>query len=977
MSSLTSPRLRIIVDMQGAQTTGSRKRGIGRYTFSLAQALVRQRAQHEIILVLNGAFPDAVDWLRAEFDGLLTPDQIRLWQAPGPIDAMKPGNAWRRDSAELLREAFIASLEPDYVIVTSLFEGLGDDAATSVAKLHRAVPTAVILYDLIPLIQRKLYLNNPIQEAWYESKLDSLRRADLLLAISDSSRREAIDHLGFEPDACVNISTAADAHFVPVAPSAAQAQALRARYGLGGRYVMYTGGIDHRKNIDGLVRAYAALPGAVRAGLQLAVVCSIQDHNRAELERLAAGVGLAKGELVLTGFVPEDDLVLLYNLCTVFVFPSWHEGFGLPALEAMSCGRAVIAANTSSLPEVIGRDDALFDPRDLVSISDKLEQVLTDDAFRHELEQHGLRQARAFSWDLTARRAIAAIEQAPSRRSTPGLAMPLRRPRLAYVSPLPPERSGIADYSAELLPELGRHYEIDVVAPQASVSDPWVKANCRVRSVDWFREHAGRYDRVLYHMGNSAFHSHVFGLVEEIPGVVVLHDFFLSGVASRLESTGAEPGFWTAALYDSHGYPAVARRFADPVPEVVAAYPCNLPVLRAALNVIVHSDNSMRLARDWYGPAAADGWRLVPHLRVPAQLAQQALRRQARQALGLDADSLVVCSFGLLGPSKLNDRLLSAWLATLARNPDCVLVFVGENAAGGYGADLLAAIAASPARDRIRITGWADTELYRQYLAVADIGVQLRADSRGETSGTVLDCMNYGLATIVNAHGSLADLPDDAVLKLPDPFLDEQLQAALLRMRDDPAERQRLAECSRERILTAHTPRHCADQYAQAIEQAYHDARRGPVALVEAVAQFDAGPGSEQDLVRFSQALAQCLPPRLRLRQRLVEVDLAQRLPDDAAAELAQRLRAPSRDERVEPVYVDKEGLVRYARSFALQLLGEAAQALPDEVADCHHGDVFVALPYEGSRVRADALKNLQRRGVDLLQAIPESGAST
>jgi glycosyltransferase involved in cell wall biosynthesis len=966
--------MRIIIDMQGAQTTGSRKRGIGRYTFSLAQALVRQRGEHEIVLVLNGAFPDAVDWLRAEFDGALAPGQIRVWQAPGPIDAMKPANAWRRDSAELLREAFIASLEPDYVLVTSLFEGLGDDAAASVAKLDNAVPTALVLYDLIPLIQRRIYLSNPIQETWYESKLDSLRRADLLLAISASSRQEAIDHLGFDAAACVNISTAADAHFVPLAVSDAQAQALRARYGLRGRYVMYTGGIDHRKNIDGLVRAYAALPGAVRAGLQLAVVCSIQEHNRADLERLAAQAGLAKGELVLTGFVPEEDLVLLYNLCTVFVFPSWHEGFGLPALEAMSCGRAVIAANTSSLPEVVGRADALFDPHDPASMAARLERVLTDDAFRRELEQHGLRQARQFSWDLTARRALAAIEQAPARRRQPGLAVPLRRPRLAYVSPLPPERSGIADYSAELLPELARHYEIDVVAPQATVADPWVKANCQVRSVDWFREHAGRYDRVLYHVGNSAFHSHMFGLMEEIPGVVVLHDFFLSGVAARLESTGAEPGFWTAALYDSHGYPALARRFADPVPEVVAAYPCNLPVLRAALNVIVHSDNSLRLARDWYGPAAADGWHLVPHLRSAAPPAP---RHQARQALGLGQDSLVVCSFGLLGPNKLNERLLSAWLATLADDPDCILVFVGENAAGEYGADLLAAIAASPARARIRITGWADTDLYRQYLAAADVGVQLRANSRGETSGTVLDCMNYGLATIVNAHGSLADLPDDAVLKLPDAFRDEQLQAALLRMRDDPAERQRLGRRGRERILTAHAPRHCADQYAQAIEQAYHDAARGPVALVDAVAQLEAGPASEQDLVRFAQALAQCLPPRIRLRQRLIEVDPAQRLPDGAAAELARLLRMPSRDERVEPVYVDKDGLVRYARSVALPLLGGAAQALPDEVADCHHGDSLVALPHAGGQVRADALKNLQRRGVGLLSPMAQANTST
>lgn len=960
--------MRIVIDMQGAQTSGSRHRGIGRYTLALAQAIVQQRGDHDIILVFNGAYPDAVDWLRAEFSSSLPPDNLRVWQVPGPISSLTLANAWRRDSAELLREAFIASLEPDFVLITSLFEGLGDDSATSVSKLENSIPTAVILYDLIPLIQRKVYMTNPALEAWYETKLDSLRRADLLLAISRSSRQEAIDYLGHDAAACVNISTAADAHFVPLTPSASQEQALRERYGLRGRYVMYTGGIDYRKNIEGLVRAYAALPISVRTGLQLAIVCSIQDHDRVGLERLAVKSGLAIGDLVLTGFVPEADLLLLYNLCTVFVFPSWHEGFGLPALEAMSCGRAVIAAGTSSLPEVVGCADALFDPHDIGSITSKLEQVLVDGDFRRKLERQGLRQARTFSWEKTARHAIVAIEQAwQARKPQTGPAVPIRRPRLAYVAPLPPERSGIAAYSAELLPELSRHYEIDVVAPQESVSDPWVRANCRLRDIEWFREHAGHYDRVLYHMGNSAFHSHMFSLMEDVPGVLMLHDFFLSGIAAHLEITGTHPGFWARALYKSHGYSALAERFNRDTDEVKFAYPCNLQVLRAAMGVIVHSENSKRLACAWYGAAAANGWHLIPHMRLAVQNVQ---RRQAREALGLREDSFVVCSFGLLDPSKLNDRLMSAWLASrLASDPDCVLVFVGENAAGEYGAALLTSIASAPGPDRIRITGWADKECYEQYLAAADVGVQLRANSRGETSGTVLDCMNYGLATIVNAHGSMADLPDDAVLKLVDDFDSGDLSAALQRMRDDPTERLRLGARGREIIRSVHAPRRCADQYAQAIEQAYYDNDRGPGALLPAVARLVSVPANEQDLVRFSQALAQTMVPRIHLPQRLVEVDPLNGPQGAARDDLVQLLHEPSGRFRVEPVYLDKEGQVRYARRVALQLLGCPERAIPDETADIHHGDIFVALPGQGDAKRTEALKDLQRRGVRLLSS--------
>lgn len=969
--------MRIIIDMQGAQTNGSRNRGIGRYTFSLTQAIVRQRGLHDIILVLNGAYPEAIDWLRAEFAGLLPDDHIRVWQAPGPINSLAPANAWRCASAELLREAFIASLKPDYVLVTSLFEGLGDDAVTSIAKLGNAIPTALVLYDLIPLIQRKIYLADAVIENWYESKLDSMRRADLLLAISDSSRQEAIDHLDFDPKDCVNISTAADAHFVPFDPSFEQERQVRERYGLRGRYVMYTGGIDHRKNIEGLIRAYAALPSPVRSDLQLTIVCSIQEHNRIDLERVAAAAGLTKNELVLTGFVPEDDLLLLYNLCTVFVFPSWHEGFGLPALEAMSCGRAVIAASTSSLPEVVGREDALFDPHDTTSMARKLEQVLTDDYFRFELEQHGLRQATKFSWDLTASRAIAAIEHALESchrsKHAARAPRPIRRPRLAYVAPLPPEHSGIADYSAELLPELGRHYEIDVIAPQMAVSNPWIKANCRLRELDWFREHAGNYDRVLYHMGNSTFHSHMFKLMEEIPGVVVLHDFFLSGVAANLEITGAEPSFWTEALYESHGYPAVVKRLTGDTDAVKFTYPCNLRVLRAALNVIIHSENSCRLARDWYGPTAADGWYLIPHLRIPVRNVQ---RYEARRALGLDKDSFVVCSFGLMDPSKLNHRLLSSWLATtLANDRDCVLVFVGQNTVGEYGANLLSVIAASSAPDRIKITGWTDTDVYRQYLAAADVGVQLRTTSRGETSGTVLDCMNYGLATIVNAHGTLADLPDNAVCKLRDEFDDDELAAALQEMRDDPSARRRLGLRGRELIETQHAPRSCGNQYASAIEQIYHDRARGPGALLEAVAQIDSVAREQHDLAGFSQAVVQCLPPLIRKPQKLVEVDPEKHLIDSDNTELTRQLREFSSAYRIEPVYVDRDGRLRYARKFSLRLLNCPAHVLEDDVADIAHGDVFVALPYEHTRKRNELLSDLRVRGISLLSPLPEAAS--
>jgi glycosyltransferase involved in cell wall biosynthesis len=955
--------VRIVLDLQGAQAA-NRHRGIGRYTLSLAQAMARQAGEHEIIFALNGLFPETIESIRAAFDGLVPQENIRVWQAPGPVRELEPANTWRRRAVERLREAFLASLKPDVVHVSSLFEGFGDDAVVSIGAFTNTLPTAVTLYDLIPIIHREHYLQNPAVEVWYQRKLGHMRRAHLWLAISESSRREGIDYLGLPEERVINISTAVDARFRPVDLPDDKAEVLRRRYGLARPFVMYTGGIDYRKNVDGLIRAYARLPEAIRRAHQLAVVCSIQPGDREALERLAASQGLAADEVIFTGFVPDEDLLALYNLCRAFVFPSWHEGFGLLALEAMACGAAVIGANTSSLPEVIGRADALFDPFDDAAIAAKLVQVLTDESFRAELRRHGLEQARKFSWERTAGRALEAFEflHRTRRQVDEGQVYCIKpyRPRLAYVSPLPPERSGIADYSAELLPELARHYEIDVIVDQREITDPRVKANCPVRSAEWFVANASMYDRVLYHFGNSTFHQHMFGLLERYPGVVVLHDFYLSGILAYMELSGLCPHEWTRALYLSHGYQGVRERFqAKDTAEVIWKYPCNLPVLQQAKGVIVHSDFSRRLAARWYGAKIARDWHIIPLLRVPAQALS---RDTARKVLGLGETDFVVCSFGLLGPTKLNHRLLAAWLATpLAEDKNCRLVFVGENHGGEYGAGLLEAIRNSGCAERIRITGFTPAEQYRLYLAAVDAAVQLRALSRGETSAAVLDCMNYGLPTVVNANGSLAELPEDCVLMLPDDFTDGELAQALEALWRDPQLRQTLGERARAHVRTRHAPRRMADRYARAIESFYNSPASVRHQLIQSFATLEGGPGEEGPWLDLARAVAENLPLPQPQRQLLVDVsalaetDLKTGIQRVVRSILKELLDQPPVGFRVEPVYATAEIPYRYARRFTLKLLDCPEDVLADDPVELHPGDIFLVLDFHAHAVQQQA----------------------
>lgn len=961
--------MRIVIDMQGAQSPGSRNRGIGRYCISLVKGILDNRGDNEVFLVLSGLFPDTIDPIRATFEGLLPQENIQVWGAPGPVRYIDSGSEARRISAELTHEQFIASLSPDFVIVSSLWEGLVDDAVTSVGLLPTAFPTAVILYDLIPLIYSDIYLENPLTNTWYEKKIEHLGRANLLLSISNATKFDCQKLLNIDNDTIVNISSAVDPHFSPSEIPKSTTGYISQKYGLIKPFVMYTGGIDYRKNIEGLIKAYSQISFEIRSEHQLAIVCSIQQSERDALLALAKKAGLTEGELIFTGFVPEDDLLWFYRSCKLFVFASLYEGFGLPVLEAMKCGAAVVASNTSSLPEVVGFAEALFDPRDPNSISEKIAQALTDDEFRGRLARNALKHAEEFSWDASAKKALQALEASHSQQNPKSIEA--RKPRLAFLSPLPPEASGISDYSAELLPELVAHYHVEVIVAQDRVSDEWVGANCPVRTVAWFREHAHEFDRILYHFGNSPFHSHMFELLSDYPGVVVLHDFFLSNVISYRDAIGETPHGWARALLESHGWKAVVDRFQSAEPDdVVWAYPSNLHVLRNALGVVVHADYSRQLAQEWYGDQAADDWQLIPLMRKEADDID---RMEARRALGIEEDAFVVCSFGLLGPHKLNHRLIAAWLASpLAKNPQCHLVFVGENHGGDYGSKVKRSIRAAKDSDRIRITGWVDTATFRRWLGAADVGVQLRTLSRGETSAAVLDCMNYGLATIVNANGSMAELDQEAVWILPDEFDDDQLVDALTTLWTDKQSRIDRGRKAREVIARRHSPPQCAAMYANAIEDYYQKAAVGVPGLLTAISGQTPAL-LPHELAALAASIAKNAPPKPRCRQLLVDISVLVECDAKSGIQRVVRsilnhwLRNPPRGWRVEPVYAKMEADgYRYARRFTSGFLGIPDDWAFDEVVEAYPGDIFFGLDLHHHLIsrQADILKGWRRRGV-------------
>lgn len=401
--------MRILIDLQSCQTE-SRHRGIGRYSLAFTDALVQLSLKqgHEPWLLLNGLLP--------RLDSFTLPGLRPLFQAGHVVELSLPKTfsyPWYKRVGELLREYAIALLAPDICLITSLFEGWSgkEDAMASIGALEWSPPTAVILYDLIPFLNQSKYLSEPMARLEYLHQLESLKRADLVLTISQYAAKEASLAIPELADRLVPISSAIDhSRFHSISLNPDERHAICSRYGIKKPFLLFTGVAEPRKNIEGLLKAWSLLPERIRHAFVLVLVCQADKPTHNHYFTLASSLGIAEDELIIPiGHIPDSDLVALYNLCTLFVYPSLHEGFGLPALEAMACGAAVIGSNTTSIPEVIGCEEALFNPADSVDMMSKITYCLEHPDFLNELRSNGLIRAASFSWQHTAQTALNAM----------------------------------------------------------------------------------------------------------------------------------------------------------------------------------------------------------------------------------------------------------------------------------------------------------------------------------------------------------------------------------------------------------------------------------------------------------------------------------------------------------------------------------------------------------------------------------------
>ena len=357
-------------------TEGYRSAGISSYIYNLLRHLPGTASEIEYTVFLNERRYKGPPGLRLQVSRLPTnrPPVRILWE-----QAVLPWVA-RSEGIDLLHNmAFVGPLASSCPFVTTVHD------------------LSFLFYPQSFRSLRRRYLRVFARM--------SVCRARRVIAVSESTKQDLVETYGISAANVDVVHNGVDASFQPL--PADQVAAFRQQTGLPERFALFVGTLEPRKNIVSLIEAYAKLPQERPPLVLVGGKGWFYDEIFCRVEALEL-----TNEVHFAGFVPAEDLPLWYNAADLFVYPSLYEGFGLPALEAMACGTAVITSKASSLPEVVGKAGKLVDPADIDGLATAMEQVLTDRDLREQMQAAGLVQAGGFSWEAATRQTIDSYRRA-------------------------------------------------------------------------------------------------------------------------------------------------------------------------------------------------------------------------------------------------------------------------------------------------------------------------------------------------------------------------------------------------------------------------------------------------------------------------------------------------------------------------------------------------------------------------------------
>ena len=375
---------------------GYRQTGVSRYIANLLPAMMC-------------CGDDVTRWTVFVPPGVSLPDT-----GPVPVTVINSILPTHRPVARIFWEQFVAPLSigfhrPDVML-----------CPLNVVPLMAPCPTVVTVHDLAFMrlkthrVSRRSYLSRMTRR--------SVQRSTHVIAVSDFTRREVMDLLGTAPQRVTAVPNGCDPSFRPIA--AKDVEAWRIKRELPTRFLLFVGTLEPRKNLTGLIQAYAKFRQSQDVPL---IVVGAPGWRYTPIYDVVKSLGL-ESHVRFEGFVPAEDLPYFYAAATAFVYPSFYEGFGLPPLESMAMGTPVVTSDVSSLPEVVGDAALLVSPRSQEQLVAAMARIVTDDALRARLSAAGRDRAKMFTWESCASAVMSILRAAATRQQVKQPAVELSAP---------------------------------------------------------------------------------------------------------------------------------------------------------------------------------------------------------------------------------------------------------------------------------------------------------------------------------------------------------------------------------------------------------------------------------------------------------------------------------------------------------------------------------------------------------------------
>ncbi len=380
-------------------TCWSNPRGYGRFTKDMLSALLELDTRNEYLF-----FMDSFTATMTDFP--VNAKKIVVGVSESPTRAASA--LGRRSVPDMLRMGrAVSATKMDIFFYPSVY---------TYFPIWSRAKKLVAIHDVIAEKYPQLIFQSKKNQFFWNLKTRlAVRQADLILTVSHFSRQGITEHFGLEGSRIRVVSEGSNYSFGPVSNQSLLQQTLL-RYGLDdqSRFILYVGGIAPHKNLFTLIRAFSKLILKPQFGdLKLVMVGDYENDAFLMDEKLKATMDDPefRQNVIYTGYIPDEDLNNLYNAARVFVLPSFCEGFGLPALESMSCGTVVIGSNATSVPEVVGNAGLFFDPNSEEELLRCLERIVGDERLRKDLEQLSLERAGTFSWQKSAQETLAVLNE--------------------------------------------------------------------------------------------------------------------------------------------------------------------------------------------------------------------------------------------------------------------------------------------------------------------------------------------------------------------------------------------------------------------------------------------------------------------------------------------------------------------------------------------------------------------------------------